>query len=165
MTTQGTIVVGVDGSGCSRAALEFALEEGVRRNAAVRVVWAIPEAEYWPTVYGMSPSLLEVLCAAAEKSEREVIDTVVRERGGAVADVPVEVRALGGPPAQVLMAQSRDADLLVVGHRGHGALRSAMLGSVGLACVLHASVPVTVVRTAPQAAAPADDRDAVPTRA
>jgi nucleotide-binding universal stress UspA family protein len=164
MTMQGTIVVGVDGSDCSRAALEFALDEGVRRDAAVRVVWAVPEAEYWPTAYGMSPSLLKELCAAAEKSEREMVDAVVRERGGAVADVPVEVSALGGPAAQVLMAQSRDADLLVIGHRGRGALRSAVLGSVGLACVLHSMVPVTVVRTASQPATPADDRDAIRAR-
>jgi nucleotide-binding universal stress UspA family protein len=46
----------------------------------------------------------------------------------------------------VLVDQSRDADMLVVGHRGRGGLRSAVLGSVGLQCVLHAAVPVTVVR-------------------
>jgi nucleotide-binding universal stress UspA family protein len=57
MSTQGTIVVGVDGSDCSRTALEFALEEAVRRQAALRVVSALPEAEYWATASGMSPSL------------------------------------------------------------------------------------------------------------
>jgi hypothetical protein len=71
-----------------------------------------------------------------------------------VADVPVEVRALGGPPGHVLVDQSRDADLLVVGHRGRGGFRSAVLGSVGLQCVLHASVPVTVVRLSRSPARP-----------
>ena len=146
MSTQGTIVVGVDGSDCSRTALEFALEEAVRRQAALRVVSALPEAEYWATASGMSPSLLEELSADVGKVTREMVEGVVRERGGAVADVPVEVRALGGPPGQVLVDQSRDADLLVVGHRGRGGFRSAVLGSVGLQCVLHAAVPVTVVR-------------------
>ena len=42
--------------------------------------------------------------------------------------------------------QSSDVDLLVVGHRGRGGFRSALLGSVGLQCVVHAYVPVTVVR-------------------
>jgi nucleotide-binding universal stress UspA family protein len=78
-----------------------------------------------------------------------MVDDVVRERGGAVADVPVEVHAVGGSPGYVLVEQSRDAELLVVGHRGRGGFRSAMLGSVGLQCVLHASVPVTVVRPGP----------------
>jgi nucleotide-binding universal stress UspA family protein len=75
-----------------------------------------------------------------------MVDTVVRERGGALADVPVEVRAVGGSPGHVLVEQSNGADLLVVGHRGRGGLGSTLLGSVGMQCVLHASVPVTVVR-------------------
>jgi nucleotide-binding universal stress UspA family protein len=134
MSTQGTIVVGVDGSDCSRTALEFALEEAVRRQAALRVVSALPEAEYWATASGMSPSLLEELSADVGKVTREMVEGVVRERGGAVAD------------------------LLVVGHRGRGGFRSAVLGSVGLQCVLHASVPVTVVRPEPQPAAPRHQR-------
>jgi len=46
----------------------------------------------------------------------------------------------------VLIEQSQGAELLVVGHRGLGGFRSAVLGSVGLHCVLHAACPVTVVR-------------------
>ena len=159
MSTRGTIVVGVDGSDCSRTALEFALDEAVRRGAAVRVLSALPEAEYWATAYGMSPSVIEEISADVEKVARDMVDEVVRARGGAVADVPVEVRAFGGSPAHVLVSESRDADLLVVGHRGRGAFRSTMLGSVGLQCVLHATVPVTVVRPAPHPATPGDDRD------
>jgi nucleotide-binding universal stress UspA family protein len=152
MSTQGTIVVGVDGSDCSRTALEFALDEAVLRGAAVRAVAAAPEADYWATSYGLSPSLLDELTADMEKMAQGVVDAVVRERGGAVADVPVEVRAVPGSPGQVLVDQSRDADMLVVGHRGRGGLRSTVLGSVGLQCVLHAAVPVTVVRPAPETA-------------
>jgi nucleotide-binding universal stress UspA family protein len=165
MSPQGTIVVGVDGSDCSRAALEFALEEAVRRGAAVRVVSALPEAEYWATAYGMSPSVLDELRADAEKATRDMVDTVVRERGGAAAEVPVEIHALGGSPAHVLVSESRDADLLVVGHRGRGAFRSATLGSVGLQCVLHASVSVTVVRAASQPTTGQEDRDPAAARA
>ena len=152
MSTQGTIVVGLDGSDCSRTALEFALDEAVLRGAGLRVVAAAPEADYWATSYGLSQSLLEELAADLEKTTRAMVDAVVRERGGAAADVPVQVRAVPGTPGQVLVDQSRDADMLVVGHRGRGGLRSAVLGSVGLQCVLHATVPVTVVRSAPQPA-------------
>jgi nucleotide-binding universal stress UspA family protein len=146
MAVQGTTVVGVDGSDCSRAALEFALDEAARRGAAVRVVLAMPEAEYWATANGMSPSVVEELSHSVEKVGREMVDDALRERGGAQPHVPVEVIALGGSPGHVLVEQSRDADLLVVGHRGRGGFRSALLGSVGMQCVLYASVPVTVVR-------------------
>jgi len=46
---------------------------------------------------------------------------------------------------KVLTRAGRDADLLVVGSRGHGGFASMMLGSVGLQCVIHAACPVTVV--------------------
>jgi nucleotide-binding universal stress UspA family protein len=53
---------------------------------------------------------------------------------------------MSGHPATELVEQSRKADLLVVGHRGRGAIASTFLGSVGLTCVEHAHCPVTVVR-------------------
>ncbi len=56
------------------------------------------------------------------------------------------MRVVGGTPGHALVGQSREADLLAVGHRGRGGFQSAVLGSVGLQCVLHATVPVTVVR-------------------
>ena len=146
MSASGTIVVGVDGSDCSRAALEFAFDEAVLRGAGVRVVAALAADAYWAASSGMSPSLLDELKADLEKMARGMVDDLVRERGKAVADVTVEVRALDGAPGRVLVDQSRDADMLVVGHRGRGGFRSTVLGSVGLQCVLHASVPVTVVR-------------------
>ena len=67
----------------------------------------------------------------------------VRARGGAVP--PVEVTGAIGSPAVALTEAARDAALLVVGHRGRGALRSALLGSTGLGCVQRAVCPVTVV--------------------
>jgi nucleotide-binding universal stress UspA family protein len=69
--------------------------------------------------------------------------------GPAVADVVTEPVAAIGSPVEVLLEAARDADLLVVGHRGRGAWRSALLGSVGLDVVLHAPCPVTVVQAAP----------------
>ena len=145
MDTQGRIVVGVDGSDGSRAALEYAMDEAARRGCGVRVVWAIPETGYWAGAYGMTPSLISEIGKDLENAGREMVDAVVADRGTAVAGVPVDVHAVPGPPAAVLVGQSAEADLLVVGHRGLGGLRSAVLGSVGMQCVLHASGPVTVV--------------------
>jgi nucleotide-binding universal stress UspA family protein len=50
-----------------------------------------------------------------------------------------------GPVGRALVDSAAGADLLIIGHRGHGALSSAILGSVGLYCVLHATGPVTIV--------------------
>jgi nucleotide-binding universal stress UspA family protein len=160
MAGRGTIVVGIDGSDFSRCALEFALEEAVRRNADVRAVWAFPAPEYWVGAYGLSGTVIEDMSGELQRTARETVDAVQRERGGALADVAVDVRAIAGPAAPVLVEQARDADLLVVGHRGRGGFRSAVLGSVGLQCVLHAHCPVTVVRPTADAAEPAELVDA-----
>jgi nucleotide-binding universal stress UspA family protein len=56
----------VHGSDCSRAALEFALDEAVRRVAAVRVMLAVPETDYWASAYGMNPSLVDELSSDLE---------------------------------------------------------------------------------------------------
>jgi nucleotide-binding universal stress UspA family protein len=62
--------------------------------------------------------------------------------------VPVllQVKPTAGHPARVLLAAAEGADLLVLGDRGRGVLLSALLGSIGLQCVLHAPCPVTIVR-------------------
>jgi nucleotide-binding universal stress UspA family protein len=141
-----TIVVGVDGSAGSRAALRYALDDAVRRGARVRVVSVVVEPEYWAVAYGMSaPAPLGEMTAGLEKAARQTVDDVRAEQLGR-ADVPVEVLALVGPPATVLVEQARDADLLVLGHRGVGGIASSVLGSVGLQCVLHAPGAVTIVR-------------------
>ena len=58
----------------------------------------------------------------------------------------VSTRVFEGYPARILLHQAEDADLLVVGSRGHGELSGMLLGSVGLHCVSHATCPVVVVR-------------------
>ena len=76
---------------------------------------------------------------------RDVLKTAVDDAPG-LSEVPVDVIALPGAPARVLVEQAQGAALLVVGHRGRGGFKSAVLGSVGMHCVLHATCPVTVVR-------------------
>jgi nucleotide-binding universal stress UspA family protein len=46
----------------------------------------------------------------------------------------------------VLIGESKEADLLVIGHRGHGAFAGMLVGSVSIHCVTHASCPVVVIR-------------------
>ena len=92
------------------------------------------------------PSPEEVI-ADTKRIARETLDEVVNAHPE-LAAAEFNVEAIAGPPGPVLVDASEGADLLVLGHRGRGALSSALLGSVGLHCVLHATCPVTVVRPA-----------------
>lgn len=146
MNKRTRVVVGVDGSAGAHAALRFAIEEAAMRGTGVRVVSALLPPEYWPEAYGISaPPTVDEQKGELRLTARRMVDEVVAERPG-LAVVPVELHEVVGRPAAVLIEQSRGADLLVVGHRGRGGFASAMLGSVGLQCVLHAPCPVTVVR-------------------
>jgi nucleotide-binding universal stress UspA family protein len=64
--------------------------------------------------------------------------------GGGTANVHTKIGY--GHPAPVLIEESQHADLLVVGHRGHGAFTGMLVGSVSLHCVSNAACPVVVVR-------------------
>jgi nucleotide-binding universal stress UspA family protein len=142
---RATVVVGVDGSEASCAALRYALADAARRSARVRVVRAFAQPEDFPVPYGLPrPPTLEELTARLETATKTVVESVASEPG--LGGVPVDVVAVQGSSAKVLVDEARDADLLVVGHRGLGGVASRLLGSVGLACVLHASCPVTIVR-------------------
>jgi nucleotide-binding universal stress UspA family protein len=145
----GTVVVGVDGSPESQAALVFALEEAARRAARLRVVVAAQLPEYWAMAYGMmAPPPLSEIVAGARDVAQQVVDGVLATRPDLASRVEVSVDARAGAAGRVLLDAAEGADVLVIGHRGRGAVSSAVLGSVGLHCVLHASCPVTVVRAA-----------------
>lgn len=156
---EGPVVVGVDGSEGSRAALIHALREAVLRASAVSVVVAYPVQDAtWPAGTDLLPpqdlERVEVMAA------RALVDEIRAAMGrGGEATPTVEVIGRAGSPAAVLAEASRDAALLVVGHRGYGALRSAVVGSTGLGCVRHAGVPITVVPFATDAGYPARDHD------
>jgi len=146
MNPTGTVVVGVDGSPESRAAVEFALREATRRQASLRVIAAAQLPEYWTIAYGPAdlPSPEEVI-ADTKRLARRTLDEVVNAHPE-LAAVEFTVEAIAGSPGPVLVDASEGADLLVLGHRGHGAVRSALLGSVGLHCAVHATCPTTIVR-------------------
>jgi nucleotide-binding universal stress UspA family protein len=139
-----TIVVGVDHSSGAKAALHFALEEARLRHARLRVVhaWQVdyigaPGIEASSTAFGAELDLRVGAQAALEASLREVIP----EADG----VELERRVVEGAAAAVLVEESRDADLLVVGSRGLGGFRGLLLGSVGQQCAHHAACPVVIV--------------------
>ena len=143
MALSSIVLVGVDGSPQSGAALKYAVAEANRRGARLRVV-----STYFPeySLHGRTQPL-SVSEAAIEVDVEAQIRRMVEEAlaGNAVAP-PVEIVVAAGPPAGVLIDMSGEVDVLVVGHRGRGGFASMLLGSVGLQCVLHANCPVIVVR-------------------
>jgi nucleotide-binding universal stress UspA family protein len=153
------VVVGIDGSEGSRAALAFALWDAVRRGTGVQLVSVFLPPQYRPEAYWLAaPPTVDQVKDELRVIARRMIDGVVAEHPG-LAAVPVDLHELEGHPARVLIDQARGADVLVVGHRGRGGFASALLGSVGLQCVLHAECPVTVVRSAPRPETTGDARE------
>jgi nucleotide-binding universal stress UspA family protein len=114
-----TIVVGVDGSVCARAALQFAAREAALRKARLRIVcaWEIPPAVYGG---GFAPTLdqptLDGFRAGAETVAQEAVAAAKELQ----STIECEGKAVQGQPAEVLLEEARDADLIVVGNRGHG---------------------------------------------
>jgi nucleotide-binding universal stress UspA family protein len=132
------VVVGVDGSAESRAALAHALDEAVRRRCWLRVVTAFEPALY--------PDIAEAeLEGEVVRRTREIVNEVLAGHAVGAGPVPVSIVAVPGPPGVALVRESEGTALLVVGHRRRGALTGVLLGSVGLYCVRAASCPVTVV--------------------
>jgi nucleotide-binding universal stress UspA family protein len=134
------IVVGVDGSESSRAALRWAIRQARLTGASVDAVIAWR----YPSMYGWGPgddSMVDL-----EGEARKVLVDALNEASGLEPEITVRPVAAEGHAADVLLRAARGAELLVVGSRGHGGFASAMVGSVGLNCVLHAHCPVLVVR-------------------
>lgn len=144
------IVVGVDGSAGSRAALEWARDEAVQWDAEVIAVQAW---EFTPLVVATDAP---IDLGELKKATVEGLDAVVREVFGPEAD-RVEQRVVEDLPAQGVLDASAEADLIVVGSRGLGGVKSLLLGSVGQKIVHHAEVPVVIVRPHDDATEPGDD--------
>lgn len=142
------VVVGVDGSTGSRSALGYAVQEAVRRGAELDVVIAYSPSLPWAGVGSvLLPEPEETRAADAESTAQALVGDVLREAAGrpGIDALKIRIVPIAGPAPRVLADWSRGAGLLVVGSRGRGAFRSAVLGSVALHSVTGAHCPVVVV--------------------
>lgn len=131
------VLVGVDGSPASLAALRWAAAEATLRDTGLRIVhaWHIPVYAGHPLP---EPDLLrEGAYAVLEKAAQELD---ARTRHNHRADL------VAGHGSRVLIDAAAEAQLLVVGARGHGGFPGLLLGSTSHQCVLHAPCPVAVIR-------------------
>jgi nucleotide-binding universal stress UspA family protein len=146
MTSEGKaerVVVGVDGSAESAAAMAWAGRYAKAMGATVRAVmaWHFPGAVGGAPI-GVAPAAVS---GEVEQSKLAELDEAIAA-GLGDTDITIERKVVYGHAAQVLIDESKDADLLVVGSRGHGGFTGMLLGSVSTHCVTHAACPVTVIR-------------------
>jgi nucleotide-binding universal stress UspA family protein len=139
-----TIVVGLDHSEGARAALRFAVAEAKLRGSTLRAVhaWQFAYATRGMEGSVFAPGLPDI--GDVRSAAEAVLDDVLagaRDLDG----IAVERRVVEGTAGAVLVAESREADLLVVGSRGHGGFAGLLLGSVGAQCAHHAACPVVII--------------------
>ena len=117
------IVVGVDGSEESRAALDWAVEEARLRQAPVLAIhaWEVPMV---PAPTGLVPPSVEVVGDLTELREdaASLVEMMVQEIAGDAADVEIRPLTVEDKPVRALLdaAERNDAQMIVVGSRGHG---------------------------------------------
>ncbi|MGX5207429.1 universal stress protein [Streptomyces violaceus] len=150
------ITAGVDGSQESLAALAWAAREAVRRGLALRVahVWRV-----------QSPEVIESAITGDADSQAERVHSAVTEAVRTVTerqpDLDVTADVVEGPAVDTLVAAAADAELLVLGSRGHGPIVGFLLGSVGQQVIAGAARPVVLVRAGDEPSAEAAGREIV----
>jgi nucleotide-binding universal stress UspA family protein len=133
------IVVGLDGSEGSVAALQWAAQQAHLTGSSLEVVMSWE----WPQ-YGFGLMLPDNYDPASDA--RKMLEDAIQKVRGAFNGVKFNPVVVEGHPAPVLVEAARGADLLVVGSRGHGEFSGMLLGSVSQYCTHHVSCPITIVR-------------------
>jgi nucleotide-binding universal stress UspA family protein len=140
-----TIVVGVDGSEGSLRALRWAADEAKLRDATLHVVtaWQYPVFSTMPA-FGVLPPTEEM-----SKGAEDALRQLLAEEGlTGRDDITVLESVVQGSSAAALLEAAADAELLVLGSRGHGGFKGLLLGSVSQAVVAHSPCPVVVIPSA-----------------
>ncbi|KOT90128.1 hypothetical protein ADK70_17790 [Streptomyces rimosus subsp. pseudoverticillatus] len=135
------VIVGVDGSDSSLAALDWAAQEARLRGLPLRIVFASLWERYEKTL----PSWT-VERSAGTVEEQRVLGSAVERIARQVPGLTTTPHLVPQNPVSALVEAGRTAALLVVGHRGRGELASLLLGSVSLGVAARAPCPVIVVR-------------------
>lgn len=141
------IVVGVDGSPNSLAALKWAVSEARTHGASLDaiMIWHEP---YYGGMYGGVP--IPVSGPEVADSHREHLEKIVDSVDTSGLATPVRQLVLEGTASGGLLASAEEADLLVVGSRGHGGFVGLLLGSVSNQIASHAPCPVVIVPAPPE---------------
>ena len=145
MPPAGRIVVGVDGSAGSRAALRWAIRQADLTDASIQAViaWTFPAAA---SGYGLGPMVPEDSADYYEELAAKELQSAITDCVDPGCGVEITSAVRRGAAAEVLLDAADEADLLVVGSQGHGGFAGMLLGSVSQHCVRHARCPVAIIR-------------------
>jgi nucleotide-binding universal stress UspA family protein len=136
------VVVGVDGSAFALTATEWAADEAARRGARLHIV----HANLWPTVrMPAAHSPIEFQQPLLEHSQ-QLLKVAVNTAEARQPGVAITSALVGTVPLDLLIAESRHAQLVVLGARGLGGFAGLLAGSVAVGVVTHARCPVAVIR-------------------
>ena len=137
-TIHPIVVVGVAGSDASRLAVRWADHYAAETGGTLRLVtvWEHPPEYTGTAAVRYAFDLSKAAGDVTENARQDV--TAPAER--------LQVRVIEGSPRLALTGAAADADLLVVGSKGHSGVETLLLGSVSAYCVDHSTVPVVVVR-------------------
>ncbi|MER6566012.1 universal stress protein [Streptomyces sp. NPDC001093] len=145
------VTAGVDDSRESLAALDWAGREAVRRGLALRVVHA------WRYAESLATADRDTQHGWVSEGVSEAVRAVSERHPG----LAVSVDVVEGEPVHALARAAAEAEMLVLGSRGHGPVLGFLLGSVGRQVIAEASRPVVLVRAGDRPAAEAAGRDVV----
>jgi nucleotide-binding universal stress UspA family protein len=137
------IIVGVDGSGHSQRALEWAVKEAAMRHAQLTVLsvhQAIKGYDGRVSIFPDDQVLTERVREAAQAETDKVLIALDGPRPASVT-----VKAVHGFPVEELISAGKNADLIVLGSRGTGGFNRLMLGSTAGQVAQHAPCPVTII--------------------
>ncbi len=138
------VIVGVDDSAPSRVAVDWAARDAARRRVGLKLVYVLtpPAVMAFPDV-PMPPAYLEWQEGEGRKLLESSLATA-REAAGD-ADIEITTEMISGPPVPVLAELSTEAQMIVVGCHGRGAMARTLLGSVSTGLVHHAHCPVAII--------------------
>ncbi|MHA7221282.1 universal stress protein [Arthrobacter sp. RHLT1-20] len=143
MNVDQRIVVGVDGSEFSTTALRLAGRMAAGLNAPLEVVTCLGTSDFFLASH--LPEESTPTTTQLEETAKRLVDQALERAFGSALPAGLTRTVKFGPPAKVLVDESRDAQLLVVGRRGRGGFLAQVMGSVSGACAAHAYCPVLVV--------------------
>jgi nucleotide-binding universal stress UspA family protein len=139
------IIAGVDGSPASNAAVCWAARDAVIRHVPLTLVHVVnPGASPW----SQAP-LLDGFAVWQENEGRRVLADalkIARDTATVKSGIPIESELIFSATVPTLVDLSKEAELMVVGTYGRGALARGLLGSVSSGLVRHAQCPVAVIR-------------------
>ncbi|TYB97549.1 universal stress protein [Micromonospora sp. WP24] len=151
INTGAPVVVGVDGSDSALEAVRVAAREAEHRHRPLRVVHAFS----WPlTAAELGPAPFAAQAEGLRGEAEQFVSQALAEARKVNPEVPASGVVVDGSATRVLLDESRDGALVVLGHRGLGGFADLLIGSVTVQVSARAECPVLVVRGEPRADGP-----------